>query len=247
MFPGRFVALIGDYIGVAVGDPAWLDVVEFLKRDAGDTKDGSVSFPEALIDMLGERETGAAQIADLRESIAPPDGLMYRQVVRVEYAPPYDHMFLVPRGVRLRENNEIEGVDGQSVSLKWGAMRIEGVTEVVQNSGDINTDQLKWATHSELEIINEHHDYWSDLVEKGEQYDVDPDYKEEKPDDGRVGLVCLRCEVPCAVMKNCEGCGEDMCEMCEADDNGFRCSCMEEVNHCHRPDVPYPFLFLGSR
>ena len=68
LFPARIVTLIGDYVGLSDECGAWRATVDILKKEAGETKDGSVVFPEGLIQLIGENEVGHEQAAEVRDS-----------------------------------------------------------------------------------------------------------------------------------------------------------------------------------
>ena len=166
----------------------------------------SISEPVAVADEVRDSE--------------PPLGMRYRQAVRAEYLHPNDYVFIVPLGVRLlasegeRAWGEHGQINGDNWGVKWGELTIDGIEEGIEKSWGDNDDQFKWPINTEIELIDEQHDLWDDLVEKGEQYDIDPNYDHEQKPDGEPRFECLRCEEPCQEQLTCDDCGGDLCENC---------------------------------
>ena len=110
MFSVNIVGLIADYAGLSDECGAWRTTVEFLKREAGETKFGSVPFHEGLIQLLGANQVGYERMVESERHLQPPPGLLYRQVIRAQPECPNDLFFLVPRGVRAAEDGTDWGV-----------------------------------------------------------------------------------------------------------------------------------------
>jgi hypothetical protein len=204
MFSARIVGLIADYVGGGDGKgTVWPDVVVFLKRERGETKDGSVSFPDALIQLLGENAVGHEQAVKVRDS-EPPLGLRYRQVIRAQPEYPNDLFFLVPRGVRAAE-------DGTDWGVKWGRLTIADIDGIKPINSD--SEQFKYPTETCVELLSEDHEMW-DQIDEGDRYDDDSDYVEANPDETVPQVECQGCEEPCLVQLTCD-CGGDFCENCK--------------------------------
>ena len=200
MFPANIVSLIFDYDDSPTECGAWRATVDFLKREAGETKFGYVPFPEALVQMYEEQMVGFER--DVESNVhrgqwgKAPLGMRYRQVIRAQPDYPSDLYFLVPRGVRAAE-------DGTDWGVKWGRLTIAGIDGIKPINDD--SEYFKYPTETCVELLTKHHEMWSQ-VDEGDRYDSDPDYEETKPDDVLVvpHVVCLGCEEPCQVQLICD-------------------------------------------
>ena len=174
------MSLIADYVGLDYDTEcgAWRVTVDFLKKEPGETKDGSVVFPEGLIQLLSENAVGHEQAAEVRDS-EPPLGLRYRQVIRAQPEYPDDLFFLVPRGVRAAE-------DGTDWGVRWGRLSIGEYDDI----GPINDDgdNAKYPAETCVELLTKDHELWSQ-IDEGDRYDDDSDYEETKPDDDESEVV----------------------------------------------------------
>jgi hypothetical protein len=161
--------------------------------------------------------------------------MRYRQVVRAEHRSPEDYQFIVPLGVRVRESEgerawgEHEQINGANWGVKWGCLTIKGVEEAIENSVNDDPEQFKWPIYTEINLIDEGHELWDDLVEKGEQYDIDPDYDHEAKPDGEPKFECFGCGEPCQVQTVCE-CGGDFCENCKCSNCEVNLFCLAQSN-----------------
>ena len=215
MFPARIVALICEYSGndgLYDAGSAWRTTVSFLKRDVGETKFGSVPFPEGLIQMLGENKVGDRAALNERSRLwEPPAGLRYRRVIRAEHNHLPDSLFAVPRGATL-------DFDGGNWRVRYNRLYIDGF-ESIEPRDDSSSDEEPFATY--VEFIKDHDGVYQDLVGdsdyiEGDEYEPDSDYDHEQKPDGEPQFECLGCGEPCQVQLTCD-CGGDFCENCKCD------------------------------
>ena len=216
MFPASIVSLICEYNDcLPNAGSVWMETVDLLKRDGGETKFGCVPFPEALIQLIGEHRVGdRAYIEEQSQLWGPPAGLRYRRVIRAEHHSPYDSIFVVPRDATLN-------ADGSNWRVRYNMLLIDGF-DSIDARADYDSDEEPKATY--VEFANDHGGVLNDLMDdsEGDEYEEDPDFDHEaKPE---AYLVCLRCEVSCSLLMRCAICGEDMCHKCQ-NEFGFCGTC----------------------